>query len=82
MKKFSLLLSTLAIVSLPSLALAKQGADDPAGHMRGEGRGHASLINSSTAAPFLLVARRGRGADDPAGHVRRGRGAEHGVGHA
>jgi hypothetical protein len=82
MKKFTLLISTLAIVALPSLAMAKHGADDPVGHVRGEGAGHASLINDTTDDPLLQLARRGRGADDPAGHVRRGRAAEHGVGHA
>jgi hypothetical protein len=78
-----------------SAALARQGADDPAGHERkgrgkDDGAGHAS---KQSIDDNLMMARRGaddapgherrgRGADDAPGHERRGRGADDGAGHA
>jgi hypothetical protein len=51
--------SALAIGSLGGTALAKNGADDPAGHNKGDDNG----------GKVARVAR--GGADDPAGHNRR-----------
>ena len=47
----------------------RRGADDPKGHIRGEGAGHPVKSNDT-----FTVAR--RGADDPKGHIR-GEGAGH-----
>jgi hypothetical protein len=48
MKKFTSIIATAAIFVVPmlnaDLAFARRGADDPAGHIRGEGAGHASLL--------------------------------------
>lgn len=77
MKTFTMFIAAAAIVTVPllsaDLAFARRGADDPIGHVRGEGAGHASVI---TEDGLLQMARRGRGADDPVGHVR-GEGAGH-----
>jgi hypothetical protein len=51
----------------------RRGADDPKGHIRGEGVGHPVKADDS-----FTVARRGRGADDPKGHIR-GEGVGHPV---
>jgi hypothetical protein len=63
-------------------ALARHGADDPAGDDRGgkggdDGIGHTEL----STMPVLLLAR--HGADDPAGddHGRKRRGGKGGGGH-
>jgi hypothetical protein len=68
--------AALIATSLSTDAMARQGrgADDPVGHVRGEGKGHALIMTKKV--PSLQIARRGRGADDPAGHVR-GEGAGH-----
>jgi hypothetical protein len=63
--------AALIIGSFSTAAVARRGADDPAGHVRGEGAGHASIVKKHLQ---LKLAR--RGADDPAGHVR-GEGAGH-----
>lgn len=66
----SLKISLLAVAATATLAatpgFARQGADDPAGHVR-QGRG------ADDAAGDV---RRGRGADDAAGDVRQSRGAD------
>ncbi len=49
-----------------SSAMARRGADDPAGHVR--------QCRGCDDAPGDV--RRGRGADDPVGHVRGGNGAD------
>ena len=71
-------LATVSAVSAASISNStdqstfdRRGADDPKGHIRGEGVGHPLKAD----APFT-VARRGRGADDPKGHIRG-----EGVGH-
>jgi hypothetical protein len=75
MKKFSVLIATATILAVPFLtadaSFARRGADDGAGHVRGEGAGHASIVK---AKKLPTMAR--RGADDGAGHVR-GEGAGH-----
>jgi hypothetical protein len=71
--KIQLLTVLVAAAMLSAPAFARHGADDPAGHIRGEGAGHALIVLPDS---LLQVARRGRGADDPAGHVR-GEGAGH-----
>ncbi|MGC1470545.1 MAG: hypothetical protein WA793_14310, partial [Sphingorhabdus sp.] len=52
-------------------AMARRGADDPAGHVR--------QCRGCDDAPGDV--RQGRGADDPVGHVRQGRGADDPVDH-
>lgn len=56
------------VVMLPSVAVASQGADDSAGHVRHSGDDAVGHI------------RHGQGADDPAGHIRHS-GNDDGVGH-
>jgi hypothetical protein len=67
MKKFTLMIATAAIFAAPlltaDLAFARRGADDPIGHVRGEGAGHTSLQANQE---LMQLAR--KGADDPAGH--------------
>jgi hypothetical protein len=67
MKTFTLMIATAAILAAPllsaDLALARRGADDPIGHVRGEGAGHTSLQANQE---LMQLAR--KGADDPAGH--------------
>ena len=59
-------LAIAAVGSTTSVALAKHGADDPAGHVR-HARGADDATKSKASA-----ARRARGADDAPGHVRHG----------
>jgi hypothetical protein len=67
MKTFTLLIATAAILAAPlltaDLAFARRGADDPVGHVRGEGAGHTSLFIKKG---LMQMAR--RSADDSAGH--------------
>jgi hypothetical protein len=72
-----LMASTFAVATP---VLAKQGADDAAGHVR-QGRGADDAAGhvrrgrgADDTAAAASTAR--RAADDPAGHVRRGRGAD------
>jgi hypothetical protein len=82
-KKFLGMIAVAALVaaSLSTDAMARRGrgTDDPAGHVRGEGAGHTSLIQKNKD---LQIARRGRGADDGAGHQRRCRGCDDGPNHS
>jgi hypothetical protein len=74
----ALLVAGLAIAAAgttTSVALAKHGADDPAGHVR-----HARGADDGAKAR-AASAHRGRGADDAAGHVRHGHGADDGPNH-
>jgi hypothetical protein len=68
----------VAATMLSAPAFARRGADDPAGHIRGEGAGHASIIVKDD---LLQMARRGRGADDGPGHERQCRGCDDGPNH-
>ena len=75
---FAVALAATALVSTP--ALARHGADDPAGHVSGgggkdDGPGHTFLIKDNG----LKVAR--HGADDPAGDDRGGHGNDDGPNH-
>ncbi|MDX6422807.1 MAG: hypothetical protein QOI67_278 [Gaiellaceae bacterium] len=58
-------------IAAPVVAIAKNGADDPAGHVR-HGRGADDPAGQ---------VRHGRGADDKPGHVRHGGGADDGPNH-
>lgn len=63
-------------------AVAKHGADDPVGHVRGghgadDAAGH--IRGGHGADDAKRLARRGRGADDAAGHKRHGRGSDDAV---
>jgi hypothetical protein len=76
-----------------AMTLARKGADDRPGDVKGEGAGHPVMQEQE------ILARRGRGKDDPAGDdrgvhapghpnqeetiviARRGRGADDGAGH-
>ena len=73
MRKF-ISIATIAAAGLLAAAtpsLARQGADDPKGHVRGEGAGHPVKQD----VPVILAR---QGADDPKGHVR-GEGTGHPV---
>jgi hypothetical protein len=71
MKKLTII-SLLVLVAVSAIAVgtavaqAKNGADDPIGHVRG-GQGADGPAGHVPG---------GQGADDPAGHVRHGRGAD------
>ncbi|MEA2143761.1 MAG: hypothetical protein QOI64_2191 [Solirubrobacteraceae bacterium] len=75
----SLLVAGLAVAAVgmtPTVAAAKHGADDAAGHVR-----HSGADDSTKASKSKSTQRRGRGADDAAGHTRRGRGTDDGPNH-
>lgn len=87
-KKIVLTAAAVAALAAPGIAQARQGADDPAGHVRHSGgddvRGahHAkSGTTHRSGRRGRHGGRRGRGADDAAGHVRRGRGTDDGPNH-
>lgn len=65
------ILLAIGVSAITTPAMARGGADDPAGHVR-QGRG------ADDPAGHV---RQGRGADDPAGHIRQGRGADDPIGH-
>jgi hypothetical protein len=81
----TLLIAVLALAAFggtASLATAKQGADDPAGHVRHSGAddpaGHVRH-NAADDAKKARAARRAhhrRGADDGIRHARHGHGAD------
>ena len=72
-------LAVAAFAGTAGTAVARQGADDPAGHVR-HGRGaddaRATAAHRHAGRHHRHATRRGRGADDPVGHVRHGRGAD------
>jgi hypothetical protein len=70
LKASTIALCATVIALSSSMAFARRGADDPAGHIRGEGAGHASLLIEGQQ----LLAR--NGADDAAGHMK-GEGTGH-----
>jgi hypothetical protein len=67
MKTFTMIIAAAAILTAPllsaDLAFARRGADDPAGHVRGEGARHASLV-----IPQGLTQMADKGSDDGKGH--------------
>jgi hypothetical protein len=68
----------MASFSTDAMARRGRGADDPAGHVRGEGAGHTLIMKQDE---LLQMARRGRGADDGPGHQRQCRGCDDGPNH-
>jgi hypothetical protein len=82
-KKIVLTATAIATLAAPGLAQARQGADDPVGHVRHSGaddvRGAHHSKSSSKSRSRSRSGRRGRGADDGVGHRRHG--AEHGPNH-
>jgi len=75
-----------AAVSGGGVAVAQNGADDPAGHVRGghgadDRAGHVRHRHRHGADDLIARASR-RGADDPAGDVKGGHGADDGPLHA
>jgi Ni/Co efflux regulator RcnB len=83
-KKIVLTATAIAALAAPGMAQARQGADDPAGHVRHSGaddvRG-AKHAKKSSKARSRARQHRGRGADDAPGHVRHGRGTDDGPNH-
>ncbi len=75
-RKIVLTATAIAALAAPGLAQARQGADDPVGHVRHTGaddvRGVHHSSSSATHRTRTRHGRRGRGADDAAGHVRHG----------
>jgi hypothetical protein len=74
----ALLIAGLAVAAVggsATVASAKHGADDPAGHVR-----HSRGADDTSKTAKTAV-RRGRGADDAAGHQRHGHGADDGPNH-
>lgn len=82
----TLIIGVLAVAAFggsAGIATAKNGADDPVGHVRHSGAddtaGHVrrSGADDTTRRATRRAHRRGRhGADDRAGHTRRGHGAD------
>jgi hypothetical protein len=75
----------LATATIVSPAMARQGADDPAGHIRqarglddpaGQVRQASSATDRSVSRSTDVRSTARQGADDPAGHIRRARGAD------
>jgi hypothetical protein len=81
----ALLVAGLAVAaagSFTTVATAKHGADDPAGHVRqARGADDAAGHQRHSSRSTTRSARRGRGRDDAAGHVRHGHGADDGPNH-
>ncbi len=82
--KTAILASATALAALTiSPAFARQGADDPAGHVR-QARGADDAIghvrqedrSASRSANSATDVRQSRGADDAPGHIRQGRGRD------
>jgi hypothetical protein len=65
-------ITTIALGSFGATALAKQGADDPAGHDRGDDHGaKVERVHHHRGRHHRAEARAARhGHDDPAGHDR------------
>jgi hypothetical protein len=83
-KKILLTATAIAALAVPGAAQARQGADDPAGHVRHSADDVRGAHHSSSATKTrsrVRHHRRGRGADDVAGHVRHGRGNDDGPNH-
>jgi hypothetical protein len=83
-KKILLTATAIAALAVPGAAQARQGADDPAGHVRhsaGDVRGAHHTTAGTKTRTRARHHRRGGGADDVAGHVRRGRGNDDGPNH-
>jgi hypothetical protein len=86
--KSAILAGTAAVAAMTiSPAFARQGADDPAGHVRqargaDDAVGHvrqedrAATASTSRADNAAADIRQARGADDAPGDVRRGRGRD------
>jgi hypothetical protein len=77
----SLLVAGLAVAAVgvtPGAAVAKHGADDPAGHVR---HSRGADDSTTTRTTRTRTRTRTRGADDAAGHHRRGRGTDDGPNH-
>lgn len=71
----SIIIVGSAVGGAAAPAFAKQGADDPAGHVR-KGRGADDAPGDDKGGK---KGGKGRGADDAPGHVRQGRGADDGA---
>jgi hypothetical protein len=83
MKLAGVALAVLTVASAPN-AFARQGADDPVGHVRQEDRQADRAATPRSAGDVRQEDRATQarqGADDPAGHIRRSRGADDPVGH-
>jgi hypothetical protein len=76
--KIQLLTVLVAATMLSAPAFARRGADDPAGHIRGEGAGHASI---NTGVELMQVARRGRHSHTESNHDQNDNGNDDGAGH-
>ena len=77
MRMTTLLLAGIATAALLSPAFARKGADDPQGHVRGEGLGHPD--RPVIVTPGLQFAK--NGADDGAGHDANDDHGNDGAGH-
>jgi hypothetical protein len=83
-KKTLLTAAAIAALAVPGAAQARQGADDPAGHVRhtaDDVRGAHHTTSAAKARTRARHHRRGRGADDVAGHLRRAGGNDDGPNH-
>jgi hypothetical protein len=64
-------ITAIAVGSLGATALAKNGADDPAGHDRGDDHGgKIERVHHKRHGHHALAHAARHGADDPAGHDR------------
>jgi hypothetical protein len=83
-KKILLTAAAITALAVPGAAQARNGADDPAGHVRHSAddvRGAHHATSSTKSRTRTRSGRRGRGADDAAGHRRHGRGTDDGPNH-
>jgi Ni/Co efflux regulator RcnB len=74
-KKIILTVTAIAALAAPGAAQARQGADDPVGHVRHSAGDDVRGAHHTSAAKHRhrgRHGRRGRGADDGANHVRHG----------
>jgi Ni/Co efflux regulator RcnB len=74
-KKIVLTATAIATLAAPGIAQARQGADDPVGHVRhsaGDDVRGAHHTSSATHRHRGRHNRRARGADDGVNHVRNG----------
>lgn len=67
-KKIILTATAVAALAAPGMAQARQGADDPAGHVRHAGADDVRGAHHTSSKHRSH--RRGRGTDDAVGHVR------------
>lgn len=86
-RKIVLTATAIAALAAPGAAQARQGADDPVGHVRHSGGDDVRGSHKSSSSTHRRHGRhgrhggRGRSSDDARGSSRRGRGTDDGPNH-